>query len=139
MLTIFCQPSERITASTMKTKNFEGAFVISCEQDHSVCMPLIKSGTCYEFSRPKDFFFLLLPPFHAISRNKFCTIVAGLQVFDSELLLNGIVTQSLEFDRYIGSCCTLTFFAISMKFTLPLTQKWHLLCCRYRLFHEKTV
>ncbi|KAG2635717.1 uncharacterized protein LOC120661014 [Panicum virgatum] len=61
------QPSERITASTMKTKNFEGAFVISCEQDHSVCMPLIKSG---------------------------------LQMFDSELLLNGIVTQSLEFDRY---------------------------------------
>ncbi|KAK8454423.1 hypothetical protein SEVIR_5G453600v4 [Setaria viridis] len=61
------QPSERITASTMKNKNFEGAFVISCEQDHSVCMPLIKSG---------------------------------LQVFDSELLLNGIVTQKLEFDRF---------------------------------------
>ncbi|CAD6228278.1 unnamed protein product [Miscanthus lutarioriparius] len=61
------QPLGRITASSMKNKNFEGAFVISCEQDHSVCMPLIESG---------------------------------LEVFDSELLLNGIVTQRLEFARY---------------------------------------
>jgi len=61
------QPLERITASTMKKKIFEGAFVLSCEQDHSVCMPLIESG---------------------------------LEVFDSELLLNGIVTQKLEFARY---------------------------------------
>ncbi|PAN26604.1 hypothetical protein PAHAL_5G024700 [Panicum hallii] len=61
------QPSDRITASAIKNKNFEGTFVISCEQDRSVCMPLIRSG---------------------------------LQVFDSELLLNGIVTQKLEFDRY---------------------------------------
>ena len=63
-------------------------------------MPLIRSGTCYEFSLPKDLF-LLLPPFLAISGNKFCAMVAGLQVFDSELLLNGIVTQKLEFDRYM--------------------------------------
>ncbi|CAO2172704.1 unnamed protein product [Urochloa humidicola] len=61
------QPLERLTASKMKNKNFEGAFVLSCEEDRSVCMPLIKSG---------------------------------LQVFDSELLLHGIVTQKLEFDRY---------------------------------------
>ncbi|CAO2181782.1 unnamed protein product [Urochloa humidicola] len=61
------QPLERLTASAMKNKNFVGAFVISCEQDRSVCMPLIKSG---------------------------------LQVFDSELLLHGIVMQKLEFDRY---------------------------------------
>ncbi|CAO1940885.1 unnamed protein product [Urochloa humidicola] len=61
------QPLERLTASKMKNKNFEGAFVISCEEDRSICMPLINSG---------------------------------LQVFDSELLLHGIVTQKLEFDRY---------------------------------------
>ncbi|CAL4959510.1 unnamed protein product [Urochloa decumbens] len=61
------QPLERLTASGMKNKNFEGGFVISCEQDHSVCIPLIKRG---------------------------------LQVFDSELLLHGIVTQKLEFGRY---------------------------------------
>ncbi|CAO1942985.1 unnamed protein product [Urochloa humidicola] len=61
------QPLERLTASKMKNKNFEGAFVLSCEEDRGVCMPLIKSG---------------------------------LQVFDSELLLHGIVTQKLEFDRY---------------------------------------
>ncbi|OQU88179.1 hypothetical protein SORBI_3003G420600 [Sorghum bicolor] len=59
------QPLARITASTVKNKKIEVAFVLSCEQDHSVCMPLIESG---------------------------------LKVFDSELLLNGIVTQKLEFD-----------------------------------------
>lgn len=59
------QPLERVT--TFTKKNFEGAFVISCEHDRSVCIPLIKSG---------------------------------LKVYDSELLLNGIVTQKLEFDRY---------------------------------------
>ncbi|WVZ67469.1 hypothetical protein U9M48_016540 [Paspalum notatum var. saurae] len=56
------QTVERITTS-MKNTKFERAFVISCEQDHSVCKPLIKSG---------------------------------LEVFDSELLLNGIVTQRLD-------------------------------------------
>ncbi|KAJ1287031.1 hypothetical protein BS78_03G399300 [Paspalum vaginatum] len=61
------QSVERITTNMKKTK-FEGAFVISCEQDRSVCKPLIKNG---------------------------------LEVFDSELLLNGIVTQKLEFDRYM--------------------------------------
>ncbi|KAF8646961.1 hypothetical protein HU200_065474 [Digitaria exilis] len=61
------QPLAGIKASTTKNKNFEGAFVLSCEQDYSVCVPLIKSG---------------------------------LQVFDSEFLLNGIVTQKLEFDRF---------------------------------------
>lgn len=61
------KPLERITVSMMKNKNFEGAFVISCEQDCSICLPLIKNG---------------------------------LGIFDSELLLNGIVVQKLEFERY---------------------------------------
>ncbi|GJN16779.1 hypothetical protein PR202_gb03800 [Eleusine coracana subsp. coracana] len=60
------QPLERITFR-MKNKNFEGTFVISCEQDHSACLPFIKNG---------------------------------LEVFDSELLLNGIITQKLDFERY---------------------------------------
>jgi hypothetical protein len=88
----------------MKKKNFEGAFVLSCEQDHSVCMPLIESGTCCGFAFPKIFSIA-----SSISRNlgnKFCTIVAGLEVFDSELLLNGIVTQKLEFARYILAILT---------------------------------
>ncbi|TVU34708.1 hypothetical protein EJB05_16555, partial [Eragrostis curvula] len=61
------QPLERITAPMMKNKNFEGTFVISCEQDHSICLPFLKNG---------------------------------FEVFDSELLLNGIITQKLEFERY---------------------------------------
>jgi hypothetical protein len=99
VLNKFCQPLARITASTVKNKKIEVAFVLSCEQDHSVCMPLIESGTCYEFALPKIFFCCF-----SIScnlGNKFCTIVSGLKVFDSELLLNGIVTQKLEFDRYM--------------------------------------
>ncbi|XP_062208037.1 uncharacterized protein LOC133909569 [Phragmites australis] len=61
------QPVERISSSMMKNKNLEGAFVISCQEDHMICIPLIK---------------------------------IGFEVFDSELLLNGIVTQKLEFKRY---------------------------------------
>ncbi|KAL6613833.1 hypothetical protein ACP70R_036103 [Stipagrostis hirtigluma subsp. patula] len=64
------QPLEKITVSMM-SKNFKGAFVISCEQDHRICMPLIKKG---------------------------------FEVFDSELLLNGIVIQKLEFERYRLFC-----------------------------------
>ncbi|KAL6853458.1 hypothetical protein ACP4OV_019487 [Aristida adscensionis] len=60
------QPWERTTVSMMN-KDSKGAFVISCEQDHRICMPLLKKG---------------------------------FEVFDSELLLNGIVTQKLEFERY---------------------------------------
>jgi len=88
----------------MKNKNFEGTFVISCEQDHSVCMPLIESGTCYDFFLPKPFFYCFLHFSQFIK--KFCTIVAGLEVFDSELLLNGIVTQRLEFARYMLAILT---------------------------------
>uniref|UniRef100_A0A8I6XUF6 BRCT domain-containing protein n=2 Tax=Hordeum vulgare subsp. vulgare TaxID=112509 RepID=A0A8I6XUF6_HORVV len=58
---------QRVTVSMMKNKNFEGGFVISCEQDCNICLPFIKNG---------------------------------LGVFDSELLLNGIVIQKLEFERY---------------------------------------
>lgn len=60
------KPLERFTAF-MKNKNFGGAFVISCEQDHNICLPFIKNG---------------------------------LGIFDSEVLLNGIVAQKLEFERY---------------------------------------
>ncbi|KAG8079034.1 hypothetical protein GUJ93_ZPchr0007g4244 [Zizania palustris] len=58
---------ERITMSKTKNKSFVGAFVISCEEDYSICVPFIKNG---------------------------------LEVFESELVLNGIVTQKLEFERY---------------------------------------
>ncbi|CAM0885316.1 unnamed protein product [Alopecurus aequalis] len=58
---------ERITAPMMKNKKFEGIFVISCEQDCSICLPFLKKG---------------------------------LKIFDSELLLNGIVVQKLEFERF---------------------------------------
>uniref|UniRef100_A0A0D9VA31 BRCT domain-containing protein n=1 Tax=Leersia perrieri TaxID=77586 RepID=A0A0D9VA31_9ORYZ len=58
---------ERITMSKMKNRSLAGAFVISCEQDYSICVTFIKNG---------------------------------FEVFDSELVLNGIVTQNLEFERY---------------------------------------
>ncbi|XP_047060424.1 uncharacterized protein LOC124667144 [Lolium rigidum] len=61
------KPLEKITVSMMKNRSFEGVFVISCEQDRSICLPFVKNG---------------------------------LEIFDSELVLNGIVVQKLEFERF---------------------------------------
>ncbi|XP_038981164.1 mediator of DNA damage checkpoint protein 1-like isoform X2 [Phoenix dactylifera] len=62
------QPMERIGRSAMKEDKVpEDLLVISCEEDYSICIPLIEKG-------------------------------AG--VFSSELLLNGIVIQKLEYERH---------------------------------------
>ncbi|KAM0900745.1 hypothetical protein ACQ4PT_020447 [Festuca glaucescens] len=65
------KPLEKITVSMMKNKSFEGVFVVSCEQDCSICLPFVNNG---------------------------------LEIFDSELLLNGIVVQKLEFERFRLFC-----------------------------------
>ncbi|XP_073105852.1 uncharacterized protein [Elaeis guineensis] len=62
------QPMERIGRSAMKEEKVpDDLLVISCEEDYSICIPLLEKG-------------------------------AG--VFSSELLLNGIVIQKLEYERH---------------------------------------
>lgn len=59
---------ERLCRSAMKEEVIpDNLLVLSCEEDHEVCIPFLEKGST---------------------------------VYSSELLLNGIVTQRLEFDRY---------------------------------------
>ncbi|KAM3265784.1 hypothetical protein P3L10_002778 [Capsicum annuum] len=59
---------ERLCRSAMKEEVIpDNLLVLSCEEDHKVCIPFLEKGAT---------------------------------VYSSELLLNGIVTQRLEFDRY---------------------------------------
>ncbi|KAG1326322.1 mediator of DNA damage checkpoint protein 1 [Cocos nucifera] len=67
------QPMERIGRSAMKEDKVpDDLLVISCEEDYSICIPLLEKG-------------------------------AG--VFGSELLLNGIVIQKLEYERNTKTKC----------------------------------
>ncbi|ONK61548.1 uncharacterized protein A4U43_C08F31110 [Asparagus officinalis] len=62
------QPVERIGRSVMKDDKIPNdLLVLSCDEDYSVCIPLLEKGA---------------------------------EIFSSELLLNGIVTQKLEYDRH---------------------------------------
>ncbi|XP_020086139.1 uncharacterized protein LOC109708731 [Ananas comosus] len=61
-------PLDRMGRSAMKDQKVsEDFFIISCEEDYKICLPLVKKG---------------------------------VKAFSSELLLNGIVIQKLEFERY---------------------------------------
>lgn len=64
--------------------------IISCEEDQAVCAPLLRkgSGICI-FSLHKNLNQTL------VSNRK----NAGGKVYSSELILSGVVTQGLEYDR----------------------------------------
>ncbi|XP_072984399.1 uncharacterized protein [Typha latifolia] len=62
------QPLERNSRAAMPGKIApDNIFIISCEEDYEICLPLLKKG---------------------------------IEAFNSELLLNGIVIQKLEFQRH---------------------------------------
>lgn len=69
--------------------------VLSCEEDHAICTPFLDKGIVLE-----------LPSFISskrrlwVCKNKMSlNLFAGAAVYSSELLLNGIVIQKLEYER----------------------------------------
>jgi hypothetical protein len=100
VLNKFCYLLERNTSSTMRKKIFEGSFVLSCEQDHSVCMPLIESGTCCEFAFLKIFFIASF--ISSNLSNMFCTVATKVSSPGTCLL------SFKHFDigkKIYGACC----------------------------------
>lgn len=81
--------------------NYDDLLVLSCEEDFGVCVPLLEKG------------WNLLLHYYISSaeaadsfrkRFKFTSILmcAGFAVYSSELLLTGIITQRLEYERSIS-------------------------------------
>lgn len=74
----------------------EGLLILSCEEDYTTCVPFLEKGRdrslfCNsKWSRMTCKFYEML---------QLSYLFAGVHVFNSELLLSGIVTQKLEYLR----------------------------------------
>jgi mediator of DNA damage checkpoint protein 1 len=91
----FVQPLERLGRSIMKeTKVPDDLLVISCEEDYQTCAPLLEKGKSYLHCTSYTIF---------IEQSGQPANVhgypLGASVFSTELLLNGIIIQKLEYER----------------------------------------
>jgi mediator of DNA damage checkpoint protein 1 len=91
----FVQPLERVGRSIMKeTKVPDDLLVISCEEDYETCAPLLERGKSYLHCTSYTIF---------IEQSGQPANVhgypLGASVFSSELVLNGIIIQKLEYER----------------------------------------
>ena len=77
--------------------------VISCEEDYSICIPLLEKGNFFLFFTCLFQTVLLDKRFSQKANiSSFMWIQhSGAGVFSSELLLNGIVIQKLEYERLV--------------------------------------
>ena len=71
--------------------------VLSCEDDYAICVPFLEKGYKY---------FLKLTPYMSCEFRFLLELFAvfmhsGAAVYSSELLLNGIVTQKLDYERLL--------------------------------------
>lgn len=69
--------------------------ILSCEEDYKACIPYMEKGMIHFFFL---FALLTIALFGLMATS--ITIV-GILVYSSELLLNGIVIQKLEYNRYV--------------------------------------
>jgi mediator of DNA damage checkpoint protein 1 len=91
----FVQPLERLGRSIMKeTKVPDDLLVISCEEDYQTCAPLLERGKSYLHCTSYTIF---------IEQSGQPANVhgypLGASVFSSELVLNGIIIQMVDYER----------------------------------------
>lgn len=73
--------------------------VLSSEEEYVTCMPLLEKGIYFlftiDFERILSYLVILMTVWRSLISS------LGAAVYDSELLLNGMVIQKLEFERLV--------------------------------------
>lgn len=100
--------------------------VLSCEEDYSICIPLLEKGN-------NAFLCFIQTQIFENKRHSmhlWYLVVSGAEIFSSELLLNGIVIQKLEYER-------LAMCPFKRLIRNPYSDKFNMFqfsICRHRLF-----
>lgn len=88
---------EGIQQSSMEYKISDNLLILSCEQDYEACVPFLDKG----MDRPKFHYAHTSHQYFHMYMIIICDVrvLAGAAVYSSELLLNGIIIQKLEYVR----------------------------------------
>lgn len=133
------QVVDRLGRSVLKNKKLpDDLLILSCEEDHMTCVPFLEKGEVEispsNYKSPK-----------LIDEASHLSCIAGGSIYSSELLLNGIVTQKLEYERFVPitdfrAQLILDYIKLSSKGSVILSYLlFHILMvvlfvCRHRLF-----
>jgi hypothetical protein len=93
------QPLERIGRSINKEKEApDDLLVISCEEDYETCVALLEKGYNHlDIISHSDSYCCHESGLRANVNSE----PTGANVYEAELVLNGIVIQKLEYDRFV--------------------------------------
>jgi hypothetical protein len=87
---------ERSQISAAKDeKVLDDLLILSCEEDHAICRPFLERG----IHLPSHLLYCKTNTSEKKSMEP--SVLAGAAVYSSELLLNGIVMQKLEYKRSV--------------------------------------
>lgn len=102
----------RVQLSAKDQKIKDDLLILSCEEDHAICVPFLDQG----IGMPSYSLFPFNNMIVILLQHCCYTFSVGAEAYSSELLLNGIVIQKLEFERYEPAKSLLYFiFTIIQK------------------------
>jgi hypothetical protein len=80
-------------------KILDDLLILSCDEDHAICRPFLERG----IHLPSNLLFYETNTQEQLLKKKSVEppILAGVAVYSSEILLNGIVIQKLEYKRSV--------------------------------------